>query len=121
MRNALRVLRSGALILSTIICSCGCTTPESRVKQMPGETVAKVHTVIIQQMKFTPAELTVRAGDTVRWLNRDMLEHNVTEEANKEWSSQALPPGKSWKIVVSKSSTYLCTIHPVMKGSITVK
>ena len=121
MKNASRVLRTGALILSAIICSYGCTTPEGRVKRMPAETVAKIHTVIIQQMKFTPAELTVSEGDTVMWINRDILEHTVTEEAKRQWSSGNLPSGRLWRLVVMKSANYFCTLHPVMKGSITVK
>lgn len=77
--------------------------------------------VVIQQMKFTPAEIAVNEGDTVIWINRDIVDHNVTEEKNKEWSSSTLAPGKSWNLVVKKDADYLCTIHPVMKGKLTVK
>lgn len=101
----------------------GCTTPEERAaaKEKEVHHVAIGHTVVIQQMKFTPANLTVSEGDTVTWINRDIVDHNVTEEAKKEWTSSTLSPGKSWNMVVKKSAGYLCTIHPVMKGSLNVK
>jgi plastocyanin len=82
---------------------------------------AKAYTIVIQQMKFTPAELTVNMGDTVTWTNNDILEHNVTEERNKAWSSSKLSAGKSWSKVIQNSADYYCSIHPVMKGSLKVR
>jgi plastocyanin len=98
-----------------------CSTPEERVKQIQKATGTKTHTVVIQQMKFAPAELIVNEGDSVTWINRDIVDHNVTEEANKQWTSGNLPLGKTWSMVVIKSANYFCSLHPVMKGSVTVK
>lgn len=109
------------LILSSIIIFVSCSTPEERRKVNQEEPVSKSHVVTIQQMKFSPAEVFANKGDTIIWINRDIVDHNVTEEANKEWSSSTLPTGKSWNMIATKSSDYLCTIHPVMKGKLTVK
>jgi plastocyanin len=79
------------------------------------------YTIVISQMKFTPEYLTINRGDTVTWINSDMVEHNITEAASKEWSSSGLPPGKKWSKVVQQSYDYYCSIHPVMKGSLQVK
>jgi plastocyanin len=81
----------------------------------------EVHTIVIKQMKFLPAELTVEKGDTVVWINEDLVTHDVTEEVNKTWTSSALPVGQSWSMAVSKSSNYYCSIHQVMKGKLVVK
>ena len=121
MRDELRRLKEGLIILFIINCFYGCTAPEERVEQHKEAPVPKVHTVVIQQMKFTPADLTVSEGDTVTWINRDIVDHNVTEKTNKEWSSSNLHPGKSWSMVVKKSAAYLCTIHPVMTGNLHIK
>jgi plastocyanin len=72
-------------------------------------------------MKFQPAELIVNSGDTVVWINRDIVAHDVTEEPAKAWASPVMPAGASWSMVVNKSEHYYCSIHVVMKGNILVQ
>src|SRR4051812_33919961 len=121
MSEKLEIMKKGLKTLLAIACLFSCTTQEQRAKGNDITAVAKVYTVVIQQMKFTPAEIAVNYGDTIRWINHDIVDHNVTEEANKERSSSTLSPGKSWNMVVKKSADYLCTIHPVMKGKLILK
>jgi len=80
--------------------------------------IPKSYTVEIKAMQFQPAELSVQKGDTVLFINHDMLVHNVTEEKNKAWSSPSLAPGDSYQMVVNESSGYYCSLHPVMKGKL---
>jgi len=79
------------------------------------------HTVEIKGMKFIPAELTVAKGDTVEWINHDITTHDVTEQPTKAWTSSPIEAGKSWRMVVKKSSDYFCSIHVVMTGKIILK
>jgi plastocyanin len=81
---------------------------------------AHYHTVEIKQMKFDPAELIVQKGDTVVWINNDMVIHDVTEQYAKEWTSSPIPLKESWQIVITQSSDYYCSLHVVMKGKIIV-
>jgi len=81
----------------------------------------EVHIVEMKQMQFQPAELTVEKGDTVTFVNHDMVAHNITEASKAAWSSSQLPSGKSWSVVVKQDWNYICTIHPTMKGKIQVK
>jgi plastocyanin len=76
------------------------------------------HTIEISQMKFIPDMLHVHKGDTVAWINNDLVTHDVTEETNKLWSSKPMPAGASWEMVFTESATYYCSIHVVMKGII---
>ena len=87
----------------------------------PERPQPKVYTVEIRQMKFQPAEIKVQKGDTVVFINRDFVTHDVTEESSKSWTSSPLPGGKSWSLAVAKSSSYYCSIHQVMKGKIVVE
>ncbi len=91
-----------------------CSGPEKK-------TIPKSYMVEIKAMQFQPAELSVQKGDTVRFVNQDMLVHNVTEEKTKAWASQSLATGDSYKMVVNESSDYYCSLHPVMKGKLVVK
>jgi len=81
----------------------------------------KLHVVEIRQMKFQPAELVVQKGDTVRWINRDIVAHDVTEEPGKAWTSSLMPVGESWSLVVTQNADYYCSIHVVMKGKLLVQ
>lgn len=92
--------------------TCACETE----KMQP-----KVHTIEIKQMRFEPAELIVQKGDTVVWVNHDIVPHDVTEESTKSWSSSLMPVGKSWRLVVTHSADYYCSIHVVMKGKLVIE
>jgi len=81
----------------------------------------RIDTVEINDMKFQPAVLTARSGDTVIWINRDLVTHCVTEENSKAWTSLPIPAGSSWKMVVTQNSNYYCAIHLVMKGRIVIE
>jgi plastocyanin len=82
----------------------------------------RVHTVLIEGMRFQPAGLTVAAGDTVVWINRDMVPHTATS-ASGRFDSGEIAAGKSWRHVVSSTGefSYLCTYHPLMKAVLRVR
>ena len=114
MRKSLPILKNCIYLLFSIFLLIGCS----------GETakhIPKVYTVEIKQMKFHPAELIVQKGDTVVWINNDIVAHDVTEESGKAWTSSLMPVGKSWSLVVTQSADYYCSIHVVMKGKLVVQ
>ncbi len=75
--------------------------------------------VTIEKMAFSPAEVEVKIGDTIEWVNKDAFVHTATVKGG--WDVQ-LPVKKSSSIVVDKAGTldYYCRFHPNMKGRITV-
>lgn len=81
-----------------------------------------VHTVVIEGTRYEPQALTVRAGDTVVWINRDFFPHTVTAQAGG-FDSKAIATGKSWKYVARKAGVfpYICTLHPTMKATLRVE
>lgn len=72
-------------------------------------------------MKFKPDKITVHKGDTVLFINQDLVRHDVTEEPEKCWRSPALATGESWRLVVTQNTDYLCSFHPTMKGKIVIR
>ena len=96
-------------------------TPTATFTMVDGSADAKtVHTVTIKGMVFDPAELHVKKGDVVTWINKDIVAHNVTQFPDSKWTSGTLTNGKSWKMNIGKSFDYFCSIHPTMKGKVTV-
>jgi plastocyanin len=80
------------------------------------------HTVVIAGMKFAPESLTVREGDTIVWVNEDFFPHTATAQ-DGSFDSQDIAVSQSWKYVATKNGTftYICTLHPTMKGTLVVK
>ena len=82
----------------------------------------RVHAVLIEGMRFQPEGLTVAAGDTVVWINRDMVPHTATS-ASGRFDSNEIAPGKSWTHTVRSTGEfgYICTYHPLMKAILRVR
>ena len=88
---------------------------------MTGPGTPRVFTISISDMKFNPEKVVVHKGDTVKWINHDIVAHCVTELPDKAWTSSSIPAEGSWKMAVTQGSEYYCSIHPVMKGKIVMK
>ncbi len=76
----------------------------------------------IEHFEFRPGPLTLRAGTTVKWTNRDEEIHTVTA-AGGAFASPALERGEvfSYTFVTPGTYDYFCALHPKMKSTITVK
>ena len=104
------------LLITTImvvISSCSNQNEEKESGNIPGSD-----TVIIQAMKFSPADLKVSKGDTITWINKDVVDHNVKDTVNNLFYSDTLKNGQSYRWVVTGKANYICTIHPTMEGQI---
>ena len=80
----------------------------------------RMHTVIIDKMKFGVLPTGVRVGDTILWVNKDMFKHTATARDNS--FSLDLPPNTTGKTVMKRSGSipFYCTYHPGMNGALTV-
>ena len=87
-----------------------------------GATKAATHKVTIEGTRFDAADLTVNAGDSIVWENKDPYPHTATSKTGG-FDSKDIASEKSWKYVAKKKGDfpYVCTIHPSMKGTIHVK
>ena len=84
-----------------------------------GQTVE----VGIEKYTYTPAEVTIRVGDTVKWVNREKrTSHSILfpQEGGRE--SERLFPDESWQREVTRAGRYpyTCGPHPEMKGVVIV-
>jgi plastocyanin len=111
--------------LALLVCSAGTTAAQKPAKPAAAQKPAKpaTHTVTIDATSFKPATLTVKPGDTVLWVNKDIIPHTATSKKAAVFDSSTLAPGKSWKHTFKGKGEfqYLCQFHPTMKGSIVVK
>jgi plastocyanin len=78
-------------------------------------------TVKIRNFKFEPANLALAVGKTVQFINVDEEPHTATA-TDGTFNSKALDTNQTWNYTATKSGIYpyICSVHPFMKGTLTV-
>jgi plastocyanin len=92
--------------------------------QLPAEAFGST-IVIIRDFEFTPAQVRVRPGTKVTWVNCGPVgdeSHTSTSDANV-WGSQLLAPGATFTREFPQAGgfPYHCEPHPQMRGTVTVE
>jgi plastocyanin len=80
--------------------------------------------VTIQDYKFVPAEVRIRAGDTVKWINREKrTSHSVLFPAENGLESERMFPEEHWQRRFTQPGSYVyrCGPHEEMKGLVVVE
>ena len=77
--------------------------------------------VNIDNFAFAPAKLTVPAGSTVTWTNRDEEPHNVVAN-DGSFHSPGMGSQATFSFTFTKAGTfdYVCSIHPFMRATVVV-
>ncbi|HEY3644448.1 MAG TPA: cupredoxin family copper-binding protein [Gammaproteobacteria bacterium] len=78
--------------------------------------------VSIFNYKFDSETVTIKAGTTVTWTNKDEIPHTVASTDKTFKGSAGLDTGDSYSYTFDKPGTYkyYCTLHPFMTGTIVV-
>jgi plastocyanin len=106
--------------------SSGYQAPAGGASAKPTPVKGGVVQVTYKGFAIDPANITVKAGQKIKWTNEDGAIHNViTQGAGPEMiKSPDFGKAKTFEFTPSKPGTikYLCTFHPSsMQGTITVK
>ncbi|BAM90960.1 putative copper binding protein [Bradyrhizobium oligotrophicum S58] len=77
--------------------------------------------VTIDNFTFTPAQVTVKVGDTVTWTNHDDIPHTVVSAG--KYRSKALDTDDSFSFTFAAAGDYkyFCSLHPHMTGVVKVE
>ena len=124
----------GALIGATGLAACGSSgdaTPASAAPATATPTAAATAAkpaahgseAKIAEFAFSPADIQVHVGDKITWTNDDAAAHTVTATSGADFDSGTLANGATFTFEAKKAGSiaYICTIHPSMKGTITVR
>jgi len=110
--------------------SDGCKKNDTVTNSTPGGSTGNTtpNSVAMQGTAFVPASITITAGSTVTWTNKDPFAHTVTS------GTPGAPDGKfdsgsiasngtfSFKFDTKGTYSYYCKIHPeVMVGTVVVQ
>jgi plastocyanin len=123
MKKVLLLATSALLALALFGCSSStsATGPSSMSNPNSAMTSGGGGTpVSIENMAFSPGDVTIKVGGTVTWKNNDSSAHTVTGPG---WQSGTLAPGALFTHKFDKAGTYEyhCAIYDLMKGKVTVQ
>jgi len=105
----------------------GSAGADKATTQETGTKKGKVTQVAERNTQFSPKSITVAKGTTVRWTNEDSAPHDVTKTdgPGPDFASGQgdMKQGDTYEQTFSTPGTikYVCTIHPGMEGSVTVR
>jgi len=114
------------LLLAILSMSTGCT--KSSMADMtgtggdPGGSKGPgTNEVFIQDMAFNPSTITVAAGTTIKWTNKDLVAHTVTSDTGA-FGSGTLATGDTFTFTFTTAGSfpYHCTPHPTMTATVVV-
>jgi len=95
------------------------------VSQAFGQEGEADQTVLLTNIEFKPNQITVKAGDTIKFTNRDKFKHDVylVRTANRNVvivPATTIEPGKSVIITMKEEGLFslYCTIHGGMRGMV---
>jgi plastocyanin len=90
----------------------------------PQPAAAATQHVMMERYAYSPATLTVRAGDSVTWANHDEAAHDVvTTSGPASFRSPLLQTNQSWTFTFTVPGTYAyyCSVHPDMRAQVVVQ
>ncbi|UXY32311.1 cupredoxin domain-containing protein [Streptomyces sp. HUAS TT20] len=117
---------SACTLLALVSCSNGgngkgpatTSTPPAATSAAPAAA-----RIVIENFAFSPANLHVRPGTKVTVVNRDSASHTVTATGDKAFDTGSIAGDVTATFTAPSapgSYSYICTIHPTMKGTLTV-
>ena len=124
--------RIGLLMLAVFaLAAVGCGSSSDNTSSTPSTPAStgtsstassgggKTVTIDMKDIQFAPTSQTVKVGQTVKWVNQDDVPHNVK---GGPLNSKTFSKGGSYTFTPKKAETisYVCTIHPNMKATLTV-
>ena len=88
----------------------------------PAAAVKAGAKIAIVDFTFTPGEITIAPGETVRWTNDDGAPHGLEYQDGAKGVDPLLP-GSSFSRRFERPGTYEynCSVHPYMTGHVVVR
>ncbi|VVB54786.1 Copper binding proteins, plastocyanin/azurin family [uncultured archaeon] len=123
------------VFLVCLVFLCGCLDGSSpQTQQTPSgvadncstcvvPAVGAVVNVDVKDFAFSPQDVRVKVNDVVVWTNRDSVPHAIVSDSGGELNSALLNNGETFSHLFKSAEVvnYHCSVHPSMKGTVTVE
>jgi plastocyanin len=111
-------------IIAGLVLSSGCSSGNNPYGASSSTSPVQnaANTIVIKNYAFSPSTMTVPKGTVVTWTNSDGVGHSSTSD-NGNWDTGIIQTGGSATARFDSAGTfsYHCSVHPMMKASITVQ
>jgi plastocyanin len=106
------------MLLTSTAFFYGCSTNKAKVSPTPSTPAV---TVAIQNFAFVPDTVTIKAGSSVTWTNKDTAPHTATS-LNSVFDSGTLSTNSTFNFVFPTAGTYSyhCLVHSMMKTAVVI-
>jgi plastocyanin len=121
--DAMRPITLLVACLALVLAGCGGGNDNgSGSSSSSGSSSGNTVTIDMKNIKFAPQDATVKVGQTVKWVNQDTVDHDVSAKSGADFKSDLFGNGKSfeWKADKAGTVSYVCTVHPGMVGTLKV-
>jgi plastocyanin len=81
---------------------------------------ARTHRIEMRNMRFGPVPANIKAGDTIVWVNRDIVPHTATA---RDRSFDVVVPSRGSATTGARRAgtiAFYCRYHPAMRGSLAI-
>ena len=115
--------RLTALLASTALLAAGCGSDDEPAAEADKGDAVSGQQVEMKDIAYQPETIRVRTGETITWVNRDAVQHDVVNvKEGEEPRSELFNEGQTYEWTPTEAGTveYLCTVHPNMKGTVEV-
>lgn len=112
------VVLAVAVILGIVLSSGG----DGGEDATPTFVIGPAVSVAVRDFRFEPPNVSVPAGARITWTNEDAAPHDATGDGD-DWTTGTLEKGDAATVEFPNAGVfeYYCTIHPYMRGTITVR
>ena len=116
-----RPVAAGASLALTAIAMIGLGTYWAKHHDSVAFAIGNGNAVQISNFAFAPNDLTVAAGTTVMWTNRDPFDHSIVA-TDVSFHSDNIGQGQTFSHTFDTAGhfAFVCGIHPQMNGTIVV-
>ena len=112
------------LTLGLALAACGDDDSDGD-SESPAPSPRKAKVVDMKDIKYVPAEITIKASETIQWTNSDSVTHTVTKQSGpgQDFDSGNIAQEKTYERAFTSKGTinYFCKIHPNQRGVIRVQ
>ena len=107
------------LAVGLVVVGCGSSDSGGAASHATPTPKADV-TVLMQGLKFAPKRVTIHKGQTVEWVDKDLVDHSVVA---KGVDSPDFAQGETWSHTFARAGVfrYHDRLNPSMKGTVVVK
>ena len=115
--------RLTTLLAATALIAAGCGSDDEPASDADRGEAVSGQQVEMVDIEFQPETIRVRTGETITWVNKDAVQHDVVNvEEGEEPRSELFNEGQTYEWTPTEPGTYeyLCTIHPNMRGTVEV-